>query len=72
MSRVTKLKRQPGKDLAVIGSASGSRALMRHDLVDEYQLMIHPILISGKRLFEALRGERTSSSSLPGPHSPAW
>ncbi len=49
---VAELKRQPGKDLLVIGSGVLSQTLMQHGLVDEYRLMIHPIVLgSGRRLF---------------------
>jgi dihydrofolate reductase len=37
----------------VIGSASLVQLLMQHDLVDEYQVMIHPIVLGhGRKLFE--------------------
>ncbi|WP_266082366.1 dihydrofolate reductase family protein [Haladaptatus caseinilyticus] len=49
---VAELKRQPGGDLRVFGSGEFVQTLMEHDLVDEYQLMIHPLILgSGKRLF---------------------
>jgi dihydrofolate reductase len=49
---VAKLKEEQGKDLMVIGSGLLAQTLMRHGLVDEYQLMIHPIVVGGgKRLF---------------------
>lgn len=49
---VAKLKEQPGGDLLVIGSGDFVQTLMRNGLVDEYQLMVHPIVLgSGARLF---------------------
>jgi dihydrofolate reductase len=50
--KVGKLKRQPGPDLHVYGSANLLQTLMKHDLVDEFWLKIYPITLgSGKRLF---------------------
>ena len=49
---VTALKRQPGGDLAVIGSGELAASLARRSLVDEYVLLIHPLVLgSGRRLF---------------------
>ena len=49
---VSRLKRLPGKNIQVIGSGELAQTLIRHDLVDEYSLMIHPVVLgSGKRLF---------------------
>ena len=51
-AEVAKLKQQPGKDIAVLGSGELVQTLVRHDLVDEYWLMICPLVLgSGKRLF---------------------
>jgi dihydrofolate reductase len=50
--QVTTLKKEPGKDLRVIGSSKLVQTLMLHDLVDQYDFFIYPIVLgSGKRLF---------------------
>jgi dihydrofolate reductase len=51
-AEVTELKAQPGGDLA-LGGADLAATFMRFDLIDEYRLYVHPVLIGrGKRLFE--------------------
>ena len=50
---ITELKRQPGKDITILGSGTLVRSLLRDNLLDELRLMVHPIVLgSGKRLFE--------------------
>jgi len=49
---VRSLKAQPGGPINVQGSASIVQALARADLIDEYRLYVHPVLLGdGKRLF---------------------
>lgn len=49
---VRKLREQGGRDIQVMGSASVASHLIANDLVDEYRLMIEPIVLGGgKRLF---------------------
>ena len=49
---VAGLKEDPGEDLGVLGSGELVQLLMRHGLVDEYVLTIHPLVLgSGRRLF---------------------
>jgi dihydrofolate reductase len=49
---VTRLKQQPGKDILVFGSGALVNTLMQHGLIDEYRLMVFPVVVgSGKRLF---------------------
>lgn len=46
------LKQQPGQDILVYGSGDLVQTLMRHDLVDEYNLLFYPVVLGGsKRLF---------------------
>ncbi len=49
---IRELKTQPGGDL-VLGGADLAAVFMRHDLIDEYRLYVHPIVIGGgKPLFQ--------------------
>ena len=50
--QVAKLKEQYDGDILVYGSATLVDTLRQNGLIDEYRLMIHPVLVgSGKRLF---------------------
>jgi dihydrofolate reductase len=49
---VAKLKEEPGGEIQVAGSSDLIQTLIKHDLVDEYRLIVFPVLIgTGKRLF---------------------
>lgn len=70
---VARLKQQPGKDLVVLGSGELVQSLMRRNLVDEYVLLIHPLVLgAGRHLFPgngasaALRlvGTRTTTTGV--------
>ncbi len=51
-SAVAELKARPGGDIVVLGSGVLVQSLMRRNLIDEYVLMIHPLVLgSGRRLF---------------------
>jgi dihydrofolate reductase len=69
-AEIAKLKAEPGGDLLVEGSCQLVRDLARHGLVDEYRLMVFPIILGGTmRMFpDALSApatlELTSSKVL--------
>lgn len=66
---VRRLRELDGGDLQVMGSLSLARWLISNDLVDEYRLMIEPLILGGgKRLFPTTAGRAPSSSS---PRRPA-
>src|SRR5262249_12711059 len=49
---VEELRRAPGREVNVLGSARLTRALVAHDFVDELNLMIEPVVLGGgKRIF---------------------
>ena len=70
VAEVTRLKAEPGGDLLVEGSSQLARTLIQHGLVDEYRLMVFPVILgAGKRLFpdamsEPARLALTSSSTV--------
>ncbi|MEY9968613.1 dihydrofolate reductase [Streptacidiphilus sp. MAP12-16] len=52
VEEIMALKAQPGGDLA-LGGADLAAAFREHDLIDEYRIYIHPVLIGrGKPLFQ--------------------
>jgi dihydrofolate reductase len=72
-AEIAKLKAQPGGDLLVAGSRQLTDTLIESGLVDEYRLMVFPIVLgSGKRLFHnvsavarlALRDAKTAGSGI--------
>ena len=49
---VAELKAQPGGNLGIMGSGALVQSLMPYNLIDEYLLMIHPLVLgSGRKLF---------------------
>ncbi len=50
---VAKLKAMPGQDILIAGSGQLVHTLMQHNLIDEYRLMVYPVILGkGKRFFE--------------------
>src|SRR5712691_5566376 len=55
---LTKLKQQPGKDIAISGSVTLVGSLLRDRLLDELSLLVNPVVVgTGKRLFEDPSGQ---------------
>lgn len=53
VEEITKLKQQPGKNIGVQASPTLVDSLLRHDLLDELRLAVHPVVVrSGKKLFQ--------------------
>jgi dihydrofolate reductase len=50
---VARLRTERDGDLVILGSGMLVRSLMRHDLIDEFVLLIHPLVLgSGRRMFD--------------------
>jgi dihydrofolate reductase len=54
-SEIARLKQQPGKPILAHGGAGFARSLVRHGLVDEFRLLVHPVALGrGLSLFADL------------------
>jgi len=53
---IEKLKQEPGRDMLIYGSASLVRTLTNLGLIDEYQILVHPVILGrGKPLFQDIK-----------------
>lgn len=54
---ILNMKRKPGGDIVIFGSGSIVRALTNMGLIDDYRVLIHPVILgAGKPLFGDLKG----------------
>jgi dihydrofolate reductase len=69
----TQLKQQTGGDIEGYGSSTLVQTLMKHDLVDEYRIAIHPVVL-GRGTTLLPQGGISASCSWPPPalSRPAW
>ena len=57
IEEIETLKQQPGKDIVVLGSAQIASALTQLGLVDEYRIILNPLILgAGKPLFGGIDG----------------
>lgn len=55
---IERLKQEPGRDMLIYGSASLVQTLTNLRLIDEYQVLVHPVILGGgKPLFHGIGGE---------------
>jgi dihydrofolate reductase len=57
---IARLKRQDGGDIEMYGSATLMQTLMQHDLIDEYRVAVHPLVLGGGTRLFADDGVRTA------------
>ena len=77
---VARLRQEPGKDVIIMGSGVLIQSLLRRGLVDEFALLIHPVVLgSGRRLFpdggapavfELVRSKTTDTGVLAAVYRP--
>ena len=52
IEEIAKLKKGDGGDIGIVGSAGLIQSLIPHNLIDEYEFLVHPIVLGkGKRVF---------------------
>ena len=55
---ISKIKQQPGRDLLIFGSADLASNLTNLGLIDEYRIMVNPVVLGkGKPLFKDIKGK---------------
>lgn len=65
VDQVRRMKRSEGNDMTILGSGSIVTQFARQDLVDEYQIMIDPVVVgNGRKIFEGI--EKTIRLQLTG------
>ncbi len=56
VEEVSKLRQQPGKDIAIFGSSDLAVACIEHGLIDEFRIMVNPVILGqGKTLFKGIQ-----------------
>ncbi len=71
-AQVAELKRQPGRDLQIHGSARLGQSLLAEGLIDELRLVIAPVVIgSGRRLFPPVGGASAGLRLVRNDTTPA-
>ena len=59
IEEVQKLKQQPGKNMYLVGGASLAQTFTKLDLIDEYRIIVHPVILGdGKPLLRDVNVRR--------------
>jgi len=59
-AEVAKIKSEPGEDMAILGSGSIVSQLARKGLIDEYQIVVNPVVLGeGRTLFDGIQEKLT-------------
>lgn len=57
---IRKLKQEPGEHMAILGSGSIVSQLALEGLIDEYQIVVHPVALGkGRTMFEGIKEKLT-------------
>jgi len=64
IAQITRLKEEPGKDIALLGSSTLAASLLTAGLIDEVRLMVNPVVLGSGQ--QALAGAERRSLQLLG------
>ena len=60
VAEVRKMKKEPGKDMAILGSGSIVAQLADEGLIDEYQVVVNPVALGmGRTMFDGIKKKLT-------------
>ncbi len=55
-AEIRKMKKEPGSDMAILGSGSIASQLAQEGLIDEYQIVVNPVVLGkGRTMFEGIK-----------------
>jgi len=58
LGEIRKMKKEPGKNMVIFGSGSLVSQLTQHGLIDEYQVLVDPVVLGkGRTMFDGVRGK---------------
>ena len=59
-AEIRRMKKEPGKDMVIFGSGSIVSQLAQEGLIDEYQMVVNPIVLGkGRTMFEGIKEKLT-------------
>ena len=59
-AEIRKMKKEPGEGMAILGSGSVVSQLAQEGLIDEYQIVLNPVVLGkGRTMFDGIKGKLT-------------
>jgi len=59
-AEIRKMKKEPGEGMAILGSGSVVSQLAQEGLIDEYQIVVNPVVLGkGRTMFDGIKGKLT-------------
>ena len=59
-AEIRKMKKEPGEDMAILGSGSIVSQLAQEGVIDEYQVVVNPVVLGkGRTMFDGIKEKLT-------------